>query len=66
MFLLDNSVSVLLYHFALCASLVYNKVQKSNVMRYEIYFLELGAEKDHVYFLVKAISIVIQTKVVDG
>lgn len=71
----SHNVSVLLYHFVLPAK--YRKVVFSEEVdnklkeicleiykRYEIYFLEIGTDKDHVHFLVQSVPMYSATKIV--
>ena len=71
----SHNVSVLLYHFVLPAK--YRKVVFSEAVdnklkdicleiskRYEIYFLEIGTDKDHVHFLVQSVPTYSVTKIV--
>lgn len=70
-----HNVSVLLYHFV-CPT-KYRRVVINNTvdeilrevcddiaMRYEIHFLEVGADKDHVHFLVQAIPTMAPSKII--
>lgn len=70
-----HNVSVLLYHIV-CPT-KYRRVVISNEVdntlkdicleiakRYEIHFVEIGADKDHVHFLVQSIPTISPTKIV--
>ena len=71
----SHNVSVLIYHFV-CPSkyrrLVFSEaVDKSLVYvcpeiskRYEIHFLEIGTDKDHVHFLIQSVPTLSPTKIV--
>ena len=71
----SHNVSVLLYHFVLPAK--YRKVVFSQEVdnalkeicleisrRYQIYFLEIGTDKNHVHFLLQSIPMYSPTKIV--
>ncbi|MDR3626527.1 MAG: IS200/IS605 family transposase, partial [Ignavibacteriaceae bacterium] len=71
----SHNVSVLLYHFVLPAK--YRKVVFSQEVdnslkgicleiskRYQIYFLEIGTDKDHVHFLLQSVPTYSPTKIV--
>jgi len=71
----SHNVSVLLYHFVLPAK--YRKVVISQEVdcslkeicieiskRYQIYFLEIGTDKDHVHFLLQSVPTDSPTKIV--
>ena len=71
----SHNVSVLLYHFVLPAK--YRKVVLSHEVdnslkeicleiskRYQIYFLEIGTDKNHVYFLLQSVPTYSPTKIV--
>ena len=71
----SHNVSVLLYHLVCPAKyrkLVFDakvdQVLKEICLeiskRYEINFLEIGTDKDHVHFLIKSVPIYIPTKIV--
>lgn len=71
----SHNVSVLLYHFVCPAKyrkIVFSeKVDKSIKeiseeisKRYEIYFLEIGTDKDHVHFLVQSVPKYSPTKII--
>jgi REP element-mobilizing transposase RayT len=71
----SHNVSVLLYHFVCPAEyrkIVFSeKVDKSIKeiseeisKRYEIYFLEIGTDKDHVHFLVQSVPKYSPTKII--
>ncbi len=71
----SHNVSVLIYHFV-CPSkyrhVVFSKsvdntlieVCKEISKRYEIYFLEIGTDKNHVHFLVQSVPTYSPTKIV--
>jgi putative transposase len=71
----SHNVSILMYHFVCVAKyrrLVINDevdkvlreicIEKSR--RYEIQFLEIGAEKDHVHFLIQSVPTYSPTKII--
>ena len=71
----SHNVSILLYHFVLPAK--YRKVVFSQEVdnslkeicleiskRYQIYFLEIGTDKNHVHFLLQSVPIYSPTKIV--
>ena len=71
----SHNVSVLLYHFVLPAK--YRKIVFSQEVdnslkeicieiskRYQIYFLEIGTDKDHVHFLLQSVPTYSPTKIV--
>jgi len=71
----SHNVSVLLYHFVLPAK--YRKVVLSDEVdnslkeicleiskRYQIYFLEIGTDKNHVHFLLQSVPTYSATKIV--
>ena len=71
----SHNVSVLLYHFVFPAK--YRKVLFSEAVdnklkeicleiskRFEIHFLEIGTDKDHVHFLVQSVPTYSATKIV--
>ena len=70
----SHNVSILLYHFV--CPVKYRRVVFSDEVdnqlkeicieiskRYEIYFLEIGADKDHVHFLVQSVPTYSATKI---
>jgi len=71
----SHNVSVLLYHIVCPAK--YREIVLSNEVdnaikkicieiskRYEMHFVEIGADKDHVHFLVQSVPIYSPTKIV--
>ena len=71
----SHNISVLLYHFVFPAK--YRRVVFSSSVdktlkeicieiskRYEIYFLEVGVDKDHVHFLIQSVPTYNPTKIV--
>ena len=71
----SHNVSVLMYHFVCPAKyrkVVFNKEVDETLKevcleiseRYEIDFLEIGADKNHVHFLVQSIPIYSPTKII--
>ena len=71
----SHNVSVLLYHIVCPAK--YRKIVLSNevdnaikkicieiLKRYEMHFVEIGADKDHVHFLVQSVPTYSPTKIV--
>ncbi len=70
----SHNVTVLLYHFVLPTKyrrlVVDNKVDKliksiclEIGKRYEIHFVEIGADKDHVHFLVQSVPMLSVTRI---
>ena len=70
----SHNVSVLLYHLVCVAKyrqIVFDnsvdkelkKVCLDIVKRYEIHFIEIGTDKDHVHFLIQSVPIYSPTKV---
>lgn len=71
----SHNVSVLLYHFV-CPSkyrrVVFSKSVDSTIVeiskeiskRYEIHFLEIGTDKDHVHFLIQSTPTQSPTKII--
>src|SRR6202021_2294094 len=71
----SHNVSVLLYHFVCPAKyrrVVFNKAVDETLKnvcleiarRYEVSFLEIGTDKDHVHFLVQSVPTYSSTKIV--
>ena len=71
----SHNVSVLLYHFACPAkyrrvvfSKIVDKTLKDTCLeiskRYQIYFLEIGTDDNHVHFLVQSVPMYSPTKIV--
>ena len=71
----SHNVSVLLYHFVCPAK--YRRVVFSETVdetlkdiclgisqRYEIYFLEIGVDKDHVHFLIQSVPMKSPTQII--
>ena len=71
----SDNVSVLLYHFVCPAK--YRKIVFSNEVdatlrdvcleiekRYELHFLEIGADKDHVHFLLESVPMKSPTQII--
>ena len=71
----SHNVSVLLYHFVCQAK--YRKVVFSKAVdqtlkticleiekRYEVHFLEIGADKDHVHFLIQSVPRMSATQII--
>ena len=71
----SHNVSVLLYHFV-CPSkyrrVVFSKAVDKTLKdicleiskRYEIYFLEIGVDKDHVHFLIQSVPMNSPTQII--
>jgi REP element-mobilizing transposase RayT len=70
-----HNVSVLLYHFVCPAKyrgIVFGVNVKSSLKeicieiskRYDIIFIEIGADQDHVHFLIQSVSIESPTKII--
>ena len=62
----SHNVSVLLYHFVFPTKyrrIVFNKLVDASLvsicesisLRYEVYFLEIGTDKNHVHFLIQSV-----------
>jgi REP element-mobilizing transposase RayT len=71
----SHNVSVLLYHFVCPAKyrrIVFSKAVDESLKnicleiskRYEIHFLEIGVDKDHVHFLVQSIPRMSPTQII--
>ena len=71
----SHNVSVLLYHYVCPTKYrrvvidetvdeILKEVCKEIEMRYEIHFVEIGADKDHVHYLVQTIPTLAPTKVI--
>ena len=71
----SHNVSVLLYHFVCPAKyrrLVFDKTIDQTLVRicieiekrYEVHFLEIGTDKDHVHFLLQSVPIKSPTQIV--
>jgi len=62
----SHNVSILLYHFvcpAKCRNVIFSKAVDMTIKeicleikkRYEVHFLEIGTDKDHVHFLIQSV-----------
>jgi len=71
----SHNVSLLMYHFVFVAKyrrlvinsnveLVLKTVCKEISKRYEIIFLEIGSESDHIHFLIQTVPTYSPTKIV--
>src|ERR1044071_727044 len=71
----SHNVSVLLYHFVFPAKyrrVVFSKAVDETLKeicvaiseRYEVYFLEIGTDKNHVHFLIQSVPTYSPTKIV--
>ena len=71
----SHNVSLLLYHFVFVAKyrrlvinseveLILKNVCKEISKRYEIIFLEIGSESDHIHFLIQSVPTYSPTKIV--
>jgi putative transposase len=71
----SHNVSVLLYHFVCPAKyrkIVFSKVVDQTLKeicfeiekRYEIHFLEIGTDKDHVHFLIQSVPRMSATEII--
>lgn len=71
----SHNVSVLLYHFVCPAKyrrLVFSKAVDESLKdicleiskRYEIYFLEIGVDKNHVHFLIQSVPMKSPTQII--
>ena len=71
----SHNVSVIIYHFVCPAK--YRRIVFSDAVdqtlkdiceeiskRYEIYFLEIGTDKDHVHFLIQSVPVYSPTKII--
>jgi len=71
----SHNVSVLIYHFVCPAKyrrVVFSKLVDDTLKeicleisnRYEIHFLEIGTDNDHVHFLIQSVSTISATKII--
>lgn len=71
----SRNVSVLIYHFVCslkCLRVIFSKSVDDSIVtvcseiskHYEINFIEVGVENDHVYFLIQCVPTYVPTKIV--